>query len=65
MLAWQDFFTAPRRVMVVDVPAQGMATIYGRFGNWFAWLCVGALVAMIIAAARQKFGSMKAVEETA
>ncbi len=65
VLAWQDFFTAPQRVMALDVPTQGMATIYGRFGDWFAWFCVAALVVLVIAAVRSPVRSMEAVEQTA
>jgi apolipoprotein N-acyltransferase len=39
--------------LVVDVPTQGMTTLYGRLGDWFAWLCIAAMVALIVAALRQ------------
>jgi apolipoprotein N-acyltransferase len=53
VLASQDFFTSPSRVLVVDVPTQGMSTVYGRLGDWFAWLCIAAMVALIVAAFRR------------
>ncbi len=52
LLAAQDFFTTPARVMVVDLPTRGVTTLYGRLGDWFAWLCialgVGSLVSMVV-----------------
>jgi apolipoprotein N-acyltransferase len=37
VLAYQDFFTTPNRVMIVDVPTQGVETVYGALGDWFAY----------------------------
>jgi apolipoprotein N-acyltransferase len=40
VLAYQDFFTAPNRVMIVDVPTQGVETVYGALGDWFAYVAM-------------------------
>ena len=39
VLAYQDFFATPDATMISDVPTKGAPTFYGRFGNWFAWVC--------------------------
>ncbi len=63
VLARQDFFTTPNRVMVVDVPTQGMMTIYGRFGDWFAWLCIAAMVVLVAAATLRPGRTKMAVDQ--
>ncbi|MCD4801615.1 MAG: hypothetical protein K8R16_01610, partial [Anaerolineales bacterium] len=40
VIAYQDFFTTSNRIMVVDVPVEGVETIYGRLGNWFAYFII-------------------------
>jgi len=40
VIAYQDFFTTPNRITVVDVPVEGVETIYGRLGDWFAYLTI-------------------------
>jgi apolipoprotein N-acyltransferase len=52
MLAYQDFFRTPERVMFSDVPTRGVRTLYGLLGDWFAYLCILASVAMLAAALR-------------
>jgi apolipoprotein N-acyltransferase len=37
VLAYQDFFITPDRVMIADVPTRGVGTVYGLFGDWFAY----------------------------
>ena len=54
VLASQDFFTTPRRVMIVDLPTRGRWTLYGAAGDWFAWVCAAAVVALIASAARRR-----------
>jgi apolipoprotein N-acyltransferase len=39
------------RTMVAQVPVGGVRTIYARTGDWFAWLCVAALVGLLARAA--------------
>ena len=40
LLASQDFFTTPSRILIADLPTRGVATLYGRLGDWFAWLSI-------------------------
>ncbi len=47
VIAYQDFFTTSNRITVVDVPAEGVETIYGRLGDWFAYLTILFTVSMI------------------
>jgi apolipoprotein N-acyltransferase len=49
ILASQDFFTTPSRVMIADLPTRGFATLYGRWGDWFAWLCAAMAVVLLAA----------------
>ena len=39
-----DYFAPGDRTLTVQVPIGGIRTIYARAGDWFAWLCVTALV---------------------
>jgi len=47
ILAQMDHFTTDDRVMISQAPTRGVATIYSRIGDAFAWLCV-ALFAVLI-----------------
>ena len=47
VLAAMDHFTTEDRVMIAQVPARGVSTIYARFGDWFAWLCIASLIAIL------------------
>ncbi|MFN8488928.1 MAG: nitrilase-related carbon-nitrogen hydrolase [Caldilineaceae bacterium] len=49
VLASQDHFTTNERVLVAQVPTQGVQTIYGRVSDLFAWLCVVALTLGVVA----------------
>jgi apolipoprotein N-acyltransferase len=46
VLAWTDHFSGAR-TMVAQIPVGGVPTLYARFGDWFAWLCVAGLALMI------------------
>jgi len=41
-LAAMDHFRTADYTLVADVPTQGTRTLYGRWGDWFAWLCIAA-----------------------
>ncbi len=43
-LATMDHFISEQRVMVAQVPVEGIRTIYARVGDLFAWLCVTGLL---------------------
>jgi len=47
-LAWMDDFSTEDNVMIAHVPVRaGVRTLYARFGDVFAWLCVAATIAAI------------------
>jgi apolipoprotein N-acyltransferase len=48
VLAAMDHFAASERVMVAQVPTQGMSTIYPVIGDLFGWLAVVGLVGILI-----------------
>ncbi len=45
-----DHFTASERVIVAQVPIQGISTIYPVIGDLFGWLAVLGFVVIAIAA---------------
>jgi apolipoprotein N-acyltransferase len=50
VLARQDFFATPDRLMIADVPTRGVRTLFGLAGDWFAWLgCALAIVLFVLA----------------
>lgn len=44
-LARMDEFHSADLTLVAEVPTRGVRTLYSRFGDWFAWLCVAAAAA--------------------
>ena len=40
--------TADERVMIADLPTQGVTTVYSRIGDLFAWLCVAGFLGLIV-----------------
>jgi apolipoprotein N-acyltransferase len=47
-LAIMDDALAVHKVMVAQIPTSGVATIYARIGDLFAWLCVAGLLGAIV-----------------
>ena len=47
-----DHFTTTDRVLISHVPIQGVATIYSRIGDAFAWVCIAALIASLVSAGK-------------
>ena len=47
VLAYQDYFRTADRTMYADVPTQGVRTVYGALGDWFAYADVLFLVGLI------------------
>jgi apolipoprotein N-acyltransferase len=45
-------FGAPLATLVADVPVRHDPTVYSRFGNWFAWVCVILLVVSVASMVR-------------
>ncbi len=49
-LAWVDFFSTSEQVMVAQVPAYHVTTLYSIIGDLFGWLAVVGFAAIAIAA---------------
>jgi apolipoprotein N-acyltransferase len=49
-LATADYFTTPALTMVADVPTRGVASVYARLGDAFAYACIALLVLLGAAA---------------
>lgn len=47
VIVYQDFFTTSNWTIVVDVPREGVETIYGRLGDWFAYFTILLSMSMI------------------
>ena len=47
VLAEMNDFTTEERIMIADIPKQGIKTIYSQIGDFFAWLCVLGFVGLI------------------
>jgi len=50
VLAQMDRGVGEAGIMRVDVPTQGVRTVYARFGDWLGWLSVGLVVLLGLAA---------------
>lgn len=46
------FTTDSGKVLVADVPTEGIITIYSLIGDVFDWICLAALIALFVVAAR-------------
>jgi apolipoprotein N-acyltransferase len=49
-LATMDAPNSHDQTLVAEVPTQGVHTLYARFGDWFAWICIAALAVLILLA---------------
>lgn len=49
-LAAVDYFRSDGATMIADVPTRGVRTLYSRWGDWFAWLCMASLLSLVITA---------------
>jgi apolipoprotein N-acyltransferase len=47
ILAQMNDLTTENRIMIADIPKQGIKTIYSKIGDLFAWLCVLGLLGVI------------------
>ncbi|MGW0803366.1 apolipoprotein N-acyltransferase [Nonomuraea sp. NPDC002799] len=54
MLTSADYFTTTQQTMTAYVPVAGSPTLYARIGDLFAWLCLGGLAVLAVAALRPK-----------
>jgi apolipoprotein N-acyltransferase len=46
-LASMDEYQAKDLTMIAEVPTSGVRTIYSVLGDWLAWLCIAAILALI------------------
>ncbi len=44
IVARQDYFMTPDRLMLADVPTRGIRTLYTYLGDWFAWASIALFV---------------------
>ncbi len=47
ILSQMNDFTTEERVMIADLPKQGIRTFYSQIGDLFAWLCVLGFLIMV------------------
>ena len=47
VLSMSDFYAAGDRTMTAQLPLGRIPTLYARTGDWFSWLCVAGLAAML------------------
>ena len=47
VLSMSDFYAAGDRTMTAQLPVGRIPTLYARSGDWFSWLCVASLAAML------------------
>jgi apolipoprotein N-acyltransferase len=52
VLAYQDYFNTSDRLMIADVPVNGIWTIYGAVGDWFIALVWATLAAVVVLTVR-------------
>jgi len=64
ILAEKRSDASPFSSLVVVVPVYRTATIYSRFGDWFAWITLVLLVVLVASAIRRKTLSVKASSAT-
>ncbi|WP_163572281.1 nitrilase-related carbon-nitrogen hydrolase [Fodinicola feengrottensis] len=51
-IAYSDYSTNASQTLVADVPTRSAATIYRLFGDLFAWLCLVALLVLVLISRR-------------
>ena len=55
VLNMSDTFTTDSgKVLISDVPTEGIITVYSLIGDVFDWLCIAALIALFVVAARTR-----------
>ena len=47
---------AADQTLVSQVPTKGVRTVYSRLGDWFAWICLLGLAALLVSGIRHKPG---------
>jgi apolipoprotein N-acyltransferase len=51
-----DYFAADTHTLIASVPMSGVATLYARIGDGFAYLCVASLLGLAGAAGYRRVG---------
>jgi apolipoprotein N-acyltransferase len=49
-LVQSNYFFSDQRIIYADLPTEGVDTLYGLLGDWFAWLSVAGFVALLVMA---------------
>jgi apolipoprotein N-acyltransferase len=58
VLAEQDTIAGPPfSVAIAEVPVRHDATLYSRFGDWFAWLCTVLLVVALVSPTERRLAA--------
>jgi len=63
VLAAVDDYTTDPQVMVACVPTHGVRTIYAMLGDWFAWISIVVLVALIAISVGRRRTVMQAEQD--
>ena len=50
VLSMSDFYADGDRTMTAQLPMGRIPTLYARTGDWFSWLCVTGLAALLAVA---------------
>jgi len=53
LVASMDEYHAAELTLIAQVPSRGVKTTYSQFGDWFAWLCILAVLTLGMIAQRQ------------
>lgn len=53
LLASMDEYQSADLTLIAQVPTRGVRTIYSRLGDWFAWMCILAVLTLVILARRR------------
>lgn len=56
VIGGMDFFTTGSYIMSAEIPVKRSFTVYSVAGDWFAWLCIAALVSLVLVAVRKGKG---------
>ncbi|MHB1356681.1 MAG: nitrilase-related carbon-nitrogen hydrolase [Anaerolineae bacterium] len=48
VLAYQDYFRTPDRIMLSDIPIKRVPTLYAILGDWFAWANIALVVVLVL-----------------
>ena len=65
ILAQTDHFQTAPHTLVANVPTQGVATLYARFGDWVAWLSIIVLAGLTLLACQTATSRLSATEARA